>query len=144
MAAFVELKQMQDIIATTTFDCRDRHGVDFFATLKIGRPLERTNTSGTSYFECPIAFEPLFPESRHGGEDSFQSLCIAIDLVRKALRAFVAHGGTVYFHGTRSPIDVNDPSFTPIAEPIRAVYLTDPPDGPDATRGWPNRTRNSE
>lgn len=135
---------MKNIIATTTFDCRDRHGVDFVATVQIGRPVERTTKSGRSCVECPIAFEPLFPETQHGGEDSFQSLCLAIELVRKALRAFVAHGGTVYFRGTRSPIDVSDPSFTPIAEPIHAVYLTDPPSGPDTTRGWPNRTKDSE
>lgn len=128
---------MQDIIATTTFDCRDKHGVDFVATLEIGRPLERTSSNGTIYVECPIALEPLFPETKHGGEDSFQSLCLAIELVRKALRAFVAHGGTVYFRGTRSPIDVNEPSFTPIAEPIYAKFLS-PSNDSEQNRGWPN------
>ncbi len=135
---------MQDIIATTTFDCRDRNGDDFVATLQIGLPVERIAANGNRCFECPIALEPLFPETRHGGEDSFQSLCLAIELVRKALRAYIAHGGTVYFHGTRSPIDVDDASFTPIAEPIRDVYLTDPPGGKDVNRGWPNRIRNAE
>ncbi len=134
---------MEDVIASTTFDCRDKHGADFVATLDIGRPLERKTANGRRYVECPIAFEPLFPETRHGGEDSFQSLCLAIDLVRKALRAFVAHGGTVYFRGTRTPIDVDDPSFSPISEPIRAVYLTAPVDGPDESRGWPNPTLDS-
>ena len=128
---------MQDIIATTTFECRDKHGVDFVATLEIGRPSERTSSDGTVYVECPIAMEPLFPETKHGGEDSFQSLCLAIELVRKALRAFVAHGGTVYFRGTRSPIDVNEPSFTPIAEPIYAKFLTSCNDS-EQNRGWPN------
>jgi hypothetical protein len=135
---------MQEIIATTTFDCRDRNGDDFVATLEIGRPLERIATNGNRYFECPIALEPLFPETQHGGEDSFQSLCLAIELVRKALRAFIAHGGTVYFHGTRSPIDVDEASFSPIAEPIRNVYLTDAPGGTDANRGWPNQIRNAD
>ncbi len=130
---------MEDVIASTTFDCRDKHGSEFVATLDIGRPQERTSPNGRRHVECPIAFEPLFPETRHAGEDSFQSLCLAIDLVRKALRAFVAHGGTVYFRGTRTPIDVDDPSFSPISEPIRAVYLADPVNGPDESREWPNR-----
>ena len=125
---------MQDIIATTTFDCRDRNGGDFVATLQIGLPVAQVAANGNRYFECPIALEPLFPEARHGGEDSFQSLCLAIELARKALRAFIAHGGTVCFHGTRSPIDVDDASFAPIAEPIRDLYLTELPGGKDVNR----------
>jgi hypothetical protein len=135
---------MHDIIATTTFDCRDRNGDDFVATLQIGLPVAQVAANGNQYFECLIALEPLFPETRHGGEDSFQSLCLAIELVRKALRAFIAHGGAVYFHGTRSPIDIDDASFTPIAEPIRGLYLSELPGGKDDNRGWPNRIRGAE
>ena len=135
---------MQDIIATTAFDCRDRNGGDFVATLQIGLPVAQVAANGNRYFECPIALEPLFPEARHGGEDSFQSLCLAIELARKALRAFIAQGGTVYFHGTRSPIDVDDASFAPIAEPIRDLSLTDPPGGKDVNRAWPSRIRDAE
>ncbi len=45
------------------------------------------------------------------GTDSFQAICLAIEFVRKALRAFIVHGGRVYYQQTKTPIDLDDYAF---------------------------------
>ena len=119
---FLSGKPAVGLIAESKFDCRDRDGSDFVALLQIGRPVELMHND-RPYAECRVSLEPLFPERGHGGADTFQSLCLAIELIRKALRAFVAHGGSVYYHQTRTPIDIDHPSFVPIAEPIDKRFL---------------------
>lgn len=129
---------MNDIFAASSFDCCDRDGNVFVAVVQLGQPFEREDRQGRSHGVCPVSLEPLFPETAHEGEDTFSALCLAIELIRKALRAFTAHGGTIYFRGTRSPIDINDPSFCTIAEPIYARFLSPSSADVEENRGWPN------
>ena len=113
---------METVIATSKFDCRDRNGDYFVAVLKIGDPEDITLPTGPEG-KFNVSLEPLFDERPCRGADSFQALCLSIDLVRKAFRAFVAHGGMVYYHRSRSPINIDDASFVPIAQPIAKRFL---------------------
>ncbi|WP_168564969.1 hypothetical protein [Crateriforma spongiae] len=114
---------MKHIVAETRFDCRDRDGNDFTAHLMIGDLEPCVVRDGVAESKLLISLDPLFPERGFRGTDSFHAICLAIELVRKALRAFVVHGGTVYYHGTKTPIDIDDYAFTPINEPIDERFL---------------------
>jgi len=117
---------MNPILAETQFDCRDRDGNVFTATLRISELQATVVRNGLTEHKLQISLEPLFPERGYRGTDSFNAICCAIELVRKALRAFVAHGGTVYFFGSKTPIDIEDYAFTPISEPIVERFLSGP------------------
>jgi len=114
-------------IAETKFDCVDRDGNAFVATVRIGDPTTRKDKHGRTEHLFQISFDPFFAERLQGGHDSFTAMCFAIELVRKALRVFVAHGGTVYMHDTRSPIDIDDPYFTPICGIIDRRFINGDP-----------------
>jgi hypothetical protein len=64
------------------------------------------------------------------------AMCFGIQLVRAALKIFVAHGGSVYFRGTREPIDLESPSFQSLGRLLRAEFLL-----PDPTQRKPKMTR---
>ena len=121
---------MSQPIAETKFDCVDRHGNAFVAIVQIGEPTTREDKHGRIEHLIHISFEPFIKNRPQGGHDSFTALCFAIELVRKALRVFVAHGGSVFMHGTRSPIDIDDPYFTPICGIIDRKFIdADPAPG---------------
>ena len=115
---------MESVIASTKFDCVARDGERFVAEVKIcgGSEVELVGCHPDSMFI--VSFEPLFTKKRVCGVDSFQAVCLSIDLIRNALNAFVAHGGRVYFTSTMSPINLNSPSFLPIDEPIDPRFLS--------------------
>jgi hypothetical protein len=101
-------------IAERAFDCVDPKGKRFRAIARIGLPTTVPPDGDLSeYGSCPVTLEPLVSERAARGLDRFQALCLAIDLVRKALRTFVAQGGRVFFEGTETPIQLDDPSFLP-------------------------------
>jgi hypothetical protein len=101
-------------IAERPFDCVDAKGKRFRAVARIGMPTTvPRNGELSAYGSCPVMLEPLFPERESGGLDQFQALCLAIDLVRQALKTLVAQGGRVFFAGTDTPIRLEDPSFLP-------------------------------
>jgi hypothetical protein len=50
------------------------------------------------------------------------AMCFGIELVRNALKIFVAHGGSVYFRQTRSPIDLESPSFQALGGLLRSEF----------------------
>ena len=118
---------MKNIIAETKFDCVDRDGNPFTAVLEIGNLVPGPIRNGITESKLDISLEPLFPQRGMGGIDSFQAICLAIEFVRKALRAFVAHGGTVYYQQSKTPIDLDDYAFTPISEFIDPRFLSGPP-----------------
>ena len=97
------------------------------ATVQIGEPATREDKLGRTEYQFHIAFDPFFTKRIQGGHDTFTAMCFAIELVRKALRVFVAHGGTVFMHGTRSPIDIDDPYFTPICGIINRKFIDGDP-----------------
>ena len=129
---------MDKVFAKSSFDCCDRDGNEFVAIVQIGVPFEQEDGHGRVHGACPFSLEPLFPEVSIAGGDTFHALCLGIELIRKALRAFTAHDGMVYFRGTRSPVDLNSPSFLPIDEPIFARFLGSPDDPTAARSSWPN------
>ena len=101
-------------IAERAFDCVDPKGKRFRAVARIGMPTTVPRDGDLSaHGNCPVMLEPLVSERAHGGVDQFQALCLAIDLVRKALKTFVGQGGRVFFAGTGTPIQLDDPSFLP-------------------------------
>jgi hypothetical protein len=101
-------------IAEKTFDCIDPKGKHFRAVARIGMPITVPREGKlAAYARCPVMLEPLVPERAHGGNDHFQALCLALDLVRQALKTFAAQGGRVFFSGTDTPIDLDNPSFGP-------------------------------
>jgi hypothetical protein len=105
---------MSNWIAERAFDCVDPKGKRFRAVARIGMPTTVPRDGDLSpHGSCPVVLEPLFSERAHGGVDQFQALCLAIDLVRQALKTFVARGGRVFFAGTDTPIQLEDPSFLP-------------------------------
>ena len=118
---------MTNVFAETRFDCIDRDGNAFTAELRFRDIRSTTVRDGVTESRLELSLEPLFPERGMRGMDSFHALCLAIEFVRKALRAFVAHGGTVYFHGSKTPIDIDDAAFTPISEYIDPRFLAGPP-----------------
>ena len=118
---------MTEPIAETKFDCVDRHGNAFVATVQIGDPTTREDAHGRTEHLVYISFDPFIANRPQGGHDSFTAMCFAIELVRKALRVFVAHGGSVFMHGTRSPIEIDDPYFTPICGIIDRKFIDGEP-----------------
>jgi hypothetical protein len=118
---------MPEPIAETQFDCIDRDGNAFVATVRIGDPSTHETRTGNTEYCYRVSFDPFFPTRQQRGHDTFTSLCFTIELVRKALRVFVAHGGSVFMRGTRSPIDINDPYFTPICGIIDRRFIDGDP-----------------
>lgn len=118
---------MLDPIAESQFDCVDRDGNEFVASVAIGEPSSRDIAHDRTERLFAVSFEPFFTKREQGGHDTLTALCFAIELVRKALRVFTAHGGSVYMHGTRSPIDINDPYFTPICDIIDRRFIDGDP-----------------
>ena len=107
-------------IAETAFDCINPKGKRFRAVARIGIPTTVPREGQLStYGRCPVMIEPLVSERAAGGVDQFQALCLAIDLIRKALKAFVAQGGRVFFPRTDTPIQLDDPSFCPHLDLLR-------------------------
>lgn len=118
---------MNKVFAETKFDCVDRGGNAFTAVLQFGNIMTGAVRDGITESKLDISLEPLFPQRHMRGSDSFQAICLAIEFVRKALCAFVAHGGIVYYQQSKTPIDLDDYAFTPISEYIDPRFLAGPP-----------------
>ncbi len=114
---------MKTIVAETHFDCIARDGEEFHAKLYIGDIQQIQLENGQIDSQVSVTFTPLFAMRKVRGVDSFQALCLSVELVRDALRAFSIHGGLVYFPGTRSPINIESPTFAVFSEPIDGRYL---------------------
>ncbi|TWU19739.1 hypothetical protein [Allorhodopirellula heiligendammensis] len=75
-----------------------------------------------------IEIDPIMDRRRQAGTDSLSALCSSIELVRKALKIFVAHGGVIHSPGSRLPIDLDDFAFQPQFGLLRPEYLDGDPD----------------
>ncbi len=104
-------------IADTSFDCIDPRRRRFRAVARIGQP-EVVPRDGrlAAYARCPMSFTPFTAERRIGGNDTFHALCLAIQVMRTVLKVFVRSGGRVFFPGTSSHIDLDDPTFLPLLD----------------------------
>jgi hypothetical protein len=105
---------MKKWIAETAFDCIEPEGKRFRAVARIGLPTTVPRKGKlAAYGRCAVMVKPLVSERAAGGNDQFQALCLAVDMVRKTLKTFAAQGGRVFFPQTDTPIDLDDPSFCP-------------------------------
>ena len=104
-------------IAETSFDCVDPKGKRFRAVARVGEP-EVVPHEGklSAYARCPISFMPFTAERKIAAHDTFQALCLTIQVLRTVLKGFVRSGGKVLFPGTKSHIDLDDPSFLPLLD----------------------------
>ena len=78
-----------------------------------------------------VEVDPIMDRKRQGGTDSLTAMCFSLQLVRKALVVFVAHGGSLFLRDTRSPIDLQSPWFESLGGLIRPEYLQSNPSSPD-------------
>ena len=118
---------MDSPIAETTFDCVGRDGQSFVLHVRIGDRHDIPTKSGDTDVGFYIELDPLMERRHQGGPDTFTALCFSIRLVRKALKIFTAHGGSVYFVGTRCPIDLDSSWFESLGGLIRDDYLMNAP-----------------
>ena len=109
---------MNDIIAKASFDCIDQKCNAFVTTVEIGLPQPFITESGSTDYCCALAVLPLNGYGARGacGTDSLMALSFAIENARQILRTFVKLGGQVYCTGTKTPIDVDSPTFQTVAE----------------------------
>jgi hypothetical protein len=118
---------MQCPIVQTEFDAVTRDGREFVVKVAIGDPHDFPTSSGAIDVGFYVEVDPLMDRRRQCGSDSFMAMCFSIQLVRRALAVFVAHGGLLFMRGTRAPIDLQSPWFEPLDGLIRSDYLqTDP------------------
>jgi len=118
---------MQCPVVRTEFDAVTREGREFVVRVAIGDPHEIPTKDGAIDNGFYVEVDPLMDSRRQCGTDSFMAMCFSIQLVRRALTVFVAHGGLLFKRGSRAPIDLQSPWFEPHDGLIHSEYLqTDP------------------
>jgi hypothetical protein len=81
-----------DIIATTELTCIRPTGERLDCRVEIGRPYRVQ----TGEWACHLSLGELYPSLPDiSGEDSLQSLCLALSLARQLLTQFVEAGGRI-------------------------------------------------
>lgn len=119
---------MRSPVVQTEFDAVTRDGREIVISVAIGEQHSVPVESGETDVGYYVEVEPLMKRRSQVGTDSFMAMCFSIHLVRKALVIFVAHGGSVFFRGSRCPIDLQSPSFESVGGLIRSEHLApDPP-----------------
>jgi hypothetical protein len=135
---------MRDPVIKCEFDGVTRGGRDIVIHVAIGDPkgfAKKHKESDPGFF---VEVEPLVGRKRCVGTDSFMAMCFGIELVREALKIFVANGGSVYFRHTRSPIDLESHSFQPLGHFLRPEFLIpDPTPSKRKTKKKPRTLRRS-
>lgn len=95
----------RELIAERTIYAVDNNGRGFEMRLMIGRPYESDPTYGV--WACPVALKGL-----HGslsdiyGDDSWQALMLARDLLKRLLTYFVEDGGQLFSEEGGSEINI--------------------------------------
>ena len=117
---------MDSPVAQAEFDAVTRDGREIVVQVSIGDQHDMPSKHGTDV-GFYVEVEPLMQRRRQGGTDSFMAICLSIQMVRKALMIFVAHGGSLFFRGTRCPIDLQSPWFESFGGLIRDEYLRPDP-----------------
>jgi hypothetical protein len=121
---------MRDPVVKCEFDGATRDGKEIVIHVAIGDAHEYAKKYPRPDPGFYVEIEPLLGRKCSVGTDSFMAMCFGIEMVRKALRIFVANGGSVYFRGTRSPIDLESYWFEPLGLPLRPEYLIPDPISP--------------
>jgi hypothetical protein len=102
-----------DEIAVVEMSCVAADGVEFDARIALSRPYR----APTGEWRCPVAMaglEERLPDM--AGEDSLQTLCMALSTVRALLEHFTEQGGQLFYRGIRSPFNV-PATFGHVARP---------------------------
>jgi hypothetical protein len=123
---------MQSPIVQAQFDGTTRDGREIAIEVRIGDAHDHPTDCGDVDKGFYIEVEPLMERRRQIGTDSLSAMCFGIELVRKSLKIFVAHGGFVYFRGTRSPIDLDSYWFESIGGLLREEFVKPNPTLPSA------------
>ena len=98
---------MIDPFATREFSCVSPEGGEFRLVIQIGRPTQ-VSDDPESEWRCPVTV-PFDGRIRDiYGEDSWQSVCLALSLVHSLLAAFIQRGGKLYYPGTTEEFTLND------------------------------------
>jgi hypothetical protein len=118
---------MREPFIQCEFDGVTRGGRDIVIHIAIGDPegfAKKNKQSNPGFF---VEIEPLVGRRGCVGTDSFMAMCFGIELVRKALKIFVANGGSVYFRRTRSLIDLDSHWFKALGGLLRPEFLNKDP-----------------
>ena len=103
-----------ETLAEQRFSCVSPDGDRFELLARFGVPrVEAHDGPGGQHAVMLVSFEPLVPERRCFGHNQFQALCLGLDFLRTALKAFAARGGRIYWEDTDSPVDLASPWFGP-------------------------------
>jgi Domain of unknown function (DUF6968) len=96
---------MNTVIAKTSLFGQRRGEECFRITVEIGTPYR--NGFGPGEWACPVAVHPLFSRLQEAhGEDSLQSLCLAISLAQNLLADFREDGGSlIHANGDAFPLE---------------------------------------
>jgi len=88
---------MKDIIAERKILCIEGSGGEKQVTILVGKPYQNEKA-----WSCPIELKNLYDKLHDSvGEDSFQSLTLALKLLRSLLEDFVEHGGKIFSFGKK-------------------------------------------
>jgi hypothetical protein len=121
---------MHNPVVQAEFDGVARDGREFVIRVAIGD--KRSSGDDVSFY---VEVEPLIARRYpQGGTDTLMAMCFCIQGVRRVLKMFVAHGGSVYGRGTRSPVDLDSYWFEPVGDDktLRAEFLLPSPKEPPA------------
>lgn len=118
-------------VVQAEFDGVTRDGREIVIRVAIGDAYEITTKSGDIDVGFYIDIAPLMDRRKQGGTDSLMAMCFSIELVRKALVTFVAHGGSLFARDTRCPIDLQSPWFESVGSIISSEFLQPGPAQPE-------------
>ncbi len=118
-------------VVQAEFDGVTRDGREIIIRVAIGDAHDITTKSGAIDVGFYIDVEPLMDRRKQGGTDSLMAMCFSIELVRKTLVTFVAHGGSLFARETRCPIDLQSPWFESVGGMIRSEFLMPDPAQPE-------------
>lgn len=105
---------MKDVIAETSLICERPSGERLSVVAKVGRPY----LGQDGLWVCPVSLSDLYSNLADiKSDDSFQSLCLAIHLIRSLLTSFTRKGGRVLIPGTENededfPLEAYFPPFS--------------------------------
>ena len=125
---------MKNPVVQAEFDGVARDGREFVIRVAIGDMRSLPLPSGDADVGFHIEVEPLMARNFvQGGPDTLTAMCFCIHGMRRVLKMFVAHGGSVYGRGTRCPVDLDSYWFEPLGDNLlRAEFLLPSPKPPPA------------
>ena len=120
---------MKNPVVQAEFDGVTRDGRELVIRVAIGDMRSLPLPSGDADVGFYIEVEPLMARNFvQGGSDTLTAMCFCIHGMRRVLKMFVAHGGSVYGRGTRNPVDLDSYWFEPVGgDLLKADFLLPTP-----------------